>query len=1038
MRYMPGIIAPRLVGLFVIPCLLAGQFALAQEKLDFNKDVRPILSENCLKCHGFDNKNRAAGLRLDLREAATGKLESGAIAIVPGDLAASELIKRIEHGDPAEVMPPPATGKKLTPAQIATLKRWISEGAEFKLHWSFIPPVRPAAPATTNAGWAKSPIDTFVLARLEKEGLAPSAPADKVTLLRRVTLDLTGLPPTIAEIDAFVADTSPNAYEVVVDRLLKSPRFGEHAARYWLDAARYGDSHGLHFDNERSIWPYRDWVVRAFNQNMPFNQFAVEQIAGDMLPNATLDQKIATGFSRCNVSTSEGGSIDEEVLVRYAVDRTETLSTIFLGMTLGCAVCHDHKFDPVTQKEFYQLYAFFNNVADRAMDGNALSPPPIMKLTSAETQAKLTELDQKITAVQAEIAAQLAKVSYTDPNPYVTPESQQPQEFVWIDDDTPAGANLQGTTPWQFVKKEEGPVYSGEKATVRAGDGVTQHFFTGATAPLKVGEGDKFFAYVYLDPQNPPKAIMLQFNDGSWEHRAEWGDESIMFGTLGTPGRVAMGPLPKTGEWVRLEIEAGKVGLAPGASINGWAYTQSGGKVYWDKSGIISRTVQPGQSFKSLAQWEANEKLITKPTTPGPVQEAIKAEVTKRTDAQKKVIYDYFIEHVYSETRPIFDPLHKQATDLTKQRADTDNAIPTSLVMADNPPGRETFVLMRGAYDKPGEKVSPGVPSIFPPIPEGAPVNRLGLAQWLTSPQHPLVARVTVNRFWQQFFGNGIVKTAEDFGSQGSWPSHPELLDWLAVEFMESGWNVKHVQKLIVMSSAYQQSSKVTPELHGRDPENLLLARGARFRLDAEVIRDSALFESGLLVEKQGGRGVRPYQPEGIWEPISFQGSNTQNYKPDNGEGLYRRSLYTFWKRTAPPPSLATFDAPSREACVVRRGRTNTPLQALALMNDQQYVEAARKLAERSMTEGGAEPASRLVHAFRIATGRAPREPEQAILMRMLQQHLADYQADVPSAEKLLAIGEAKRNEALPPAELAAYTMVANLILNLDEVVTKE
>lgn len=1010
----------------------------AQEKLDFNRDVRPILSENCFKCHGFDNKNRAAGLRLDLREGATVKLESGAIAVVPSDLAASELIKRVEHADANEVMPPPSTGKKLTAAQIETLKRWIQEGAEFKQHWSFISPARPAVPQTKNAAWVKNPIDAFILARLEKEGLAPSAVADKVTLIRRVTLDLTGLPPTIAEVDAFLADESPSAYETLVDRLLKSPRFGEHAARYWLDAARYGDTHGLHLDNERSIWPYRDWVVRSFNQNLPFNQFALEQIAGDLLPNATLDQKVATGFSRCNVSTSEGGSIDEEVLVRYAVDRTETLSTVFLGMTLGCAVCHDHKFDPVTQKEFYQLYAFFNNVADRAMDGNALSPPPIMKLTPAETQARIADLDQKIAAANAEIAAQLAKVSYTDPNPYVTPESQQPQEFVWIEDDTPAGAQRQGTTPWQFVKKEEGPVFSGERSTVRAGDGVTQHFFTGATAPLKVGDGDKFFAYVYLDPQNPPKAIMLQFNDGSWEHRAEWGDQSIGFGNLGTPGRVAMGPLPKLGEWVRLEIEAAKVGLAPGASINGWAYTQSGGKVYWDKSGIISRTTQPGQSYKSLAQWEANEKLLAKPTAPAPVVEAIKVEVAKRTDAQNKLIRDYFLEHVYLETRSIFDPLHKQVADFTKQRADTDNSIPTSLVMADNPPGRETFVLTRGAYDKPGEKVAPGVPAIFPALPEGAPVNRLGLAQWLTSPQHPLVARVTVNRYWQQFFGIGIVKTSEDFGSQGSWPANPELLDWLAVEFVESGWNIKHLQKLILMSATYQQSSKVTPELHSRDPENLLLARGARFRLDAEVIRDTALFDSGLLVEKQGGRGVRPYQPEGIWEAISFQGSTTQNYKPDSGESLYRRSLYTFWKRTAPPPSLATFDAPSREACVVRRGRTNTPLQALALMNDQQYVEAARKLAERMMIEGGADPAARLTFAFRLATSRVPRDPEKAILLRLLDQHQKDFQADVPAAEKLLAIGEAKRNETLPPAELAAYTMVANLILNLDEVVTKE
>lgn len=1035
----------RVLPLAGVVILLAGSWGesaapapVEDGKVHFNRDIRPILADNCYQCHGPDEKKRAGKLRLDTKEGAYAALKNGKHPIVPGKSGESRVIARAIATDPEERMPPPDSGKKLTAKQIDLLKKWIDQGAEFQGHWAFLKPERSALPAVKNQAWVNNAIDRFILARLEAEGLKPSVPADKITLIRRVTFDLTGLPPTVAEIEAFLADNAPNAYEKVVDRLLASPRFGEHMARYWLDLARYGDTHGLHFDNERALWKYRDWVISAYNQNKPFNQFAVEQLAGDLLPNATFDQRIATGFNRCNVTTNEGGSINDEVLVRYAVDRTETMATVFMGLTLGCAVCHDHKFDPVSQREFYRLYAFFNAAADAAMDGNTIAPPPVLRTPTPEQEAKLKEIDAKLAEAKKKIAEALIKVEYTDPGPGEPPPKAEPREIVWIDDEPPPGANLQGTTPWEWVTAPH-PVHSGKKATRRSAADLSQHFFDGANPGLPVGPGDKLFAHVWIDPKNPPKTIMLQFNDGSWEHRAYWGEDAIPWGTSGGTSRLPMGPLPKPGEWVRLEVDAAKVGLKGGNTLNGWAFTQHGGTVYWDKAGIVSKSSPAAQNFDSLAAWEEVEKKNQKSKVPPAVREVItKVAADKRNDSQKKTLQDYFVENVYPKTRPIFEPLHKEIAGLEKSRKDTDATIPMTMVMADLPTPRETHVLIRGQYDKKGDKVTAGTPAALPPFPTDAPSNRLGLARWLTDPAHPLTARVAVNRYWQQYFGRGLVKTAEDFGSQGEWPSHPELLDYLAVEFAESGWNIKQFQKLIVMSSAYRQASAVSPELLKRDPENILIARGPRFRLDGEIVRDSALFAGGLLVEQVGGRSVKPYQPPGIWEPIGFNGSDTREYKRGSGADLYRRSLYTFWKRTAPPPSLMAFDAPSREACVARRSRTNTPLQALALMNDEQYVEAARMLAERMMTQGGGGPAERLAHGFRVATGRKPSDKEAGVLVNVFQRQLEHYKTQPDAAKKLLAIGDTKRNESLDAPEHAAYTMVANLILNLDETITKE
>lgn len=1023
--------------------------------VNFDRDIRPILSNNCFKCHGPDESKRQSGLRLDTLDGERALLKSGNHAIVPGDVAASALITRISAADAAERMPPASTGKVLTADQVALFRDWIEQGANWLSHWSFVPVARPRMPPVANESWVRNPIDRFVLARLQLEGLTPSPAADKVTLIRRLTFDLTGLPPTPAEIDAFLSDSATDAYEKLVERLLRSSRYGEQMGRYWLDAVRYGDSHGLHFDNERSLWPYRDWVIDAFNRNLSFDQFTVDQIAGDLLPKPSRDQLIATGFNRCNVSTSEGGSIDEEVLVRYAVDRTEAVSTVFLGLTLGCAVCHDHKFDPVTQKEFYQLYAFFGSAADQAMDGNALLPPPVMKLPSSEQETQLRQFDEQLALGRKNIADKLAVIDYRDPTaatggPGAGPSlAAEPSEFVWIDDELPRGAKPQGNSEWKFVTKSSGPVYSGERASTRTADGVSQHFFTDANPGLRLGDGDKLFAYVYLDPANPPKTIMLQFNDGVWEHRAYWGEDLVPFGAPNTPARRQMGRLPEPGQWTRLEVDASAVGLSAGSVLNGWAFTQYGGTLWWDKAGVITRTPQGDAGFESLAQWEAYERAQSKSAVPKPVVDAIKTPVEQRSEQQQRQIRDYYLESVCPDTKAVFDPIKVQIELLTKNRAALDATIPSTMVMADMPKPRDTFVLIRGAYNRKGDRVTTGVPAVLTPMPKDAPPNRLGLAMWLIDPTNPLTARVNVNRIWQQFFGRGIVKTANDFGSQGDWPTHPELLDWLAAEFMrpenhdpESAppqpWDIKHIVRLIVTSNTYRQASRVSPDLAKRDPENALLARGPRFRMDAEVVRDCALATSGLLVDKLGGHSVKPYQPAGLWEAVGFLGSNTREYKRDFGDGLYRRSLYTFWKRTCPPAQLTTFDAPSRETCTVRRPRTNTPLQALALMNDEQFVEASRQLAHRMMTQSGSSPSERVAYGFRLCTARVPVEREINVLVELYGKQLDHYRSDRDAAVKLLSVGDSKRDESLEPAEFAAWTMMANLLLNLDETITKE
>lgn len=1046
---MIGRIVPRPLVLLLSVTLLSGLVARngeaqsAEPKVDYNRDIRPILSDVCYTCHGPDQAQRKAGLRLDTRDGATAKLPSDDRAIVPGDSGSSTLYERISSDDSSFRMPPTKHSKQLTARQIGLLKRWIDEGAEFQGHWAFMAPQRPDVPVVESVAKVRNPIDSFVIARLEHEGLEPSPEADKETLIRRVTLDLTGLPPTIADIDAFLADKSPEAYEHVVDRLLASPQYGEHLARYWLDAARYGDTHGLHLDNVRSMWPYRDWVINALNSNQPFDQFTVEQIAGDLLPNPTRDQLVATGFNRCNVTTSEGGSIDEEYYVRYAVDRVETTATVWMGLTAGCAVCHDHKFDPISQKEFYQLFAFFNSLTEKAMDKHALAPPPFITLPTPSQTRQQTELKEQVASIRSRIDTQLANFEYHDP----TPDYQQPKEhfeFVWVDDELPAGARMHtggtGESNWQFVTRTAFEVLSGDKASTRTAKGMGQHFFDGVPVGLKVGKGDRLFAHVYLDPKHPPKEIMLQWHQGGWEHRAIWGEDLINWGTSGTASRQIVGPLPETGRWVRLEVEAAKVGLNPGTVLDGCAFTQFDGTVYWDKAGILTKTPQTGEVYDSLRQWELEQNPAKDTTIPKPVRDALAVAADKRNDEQKKLVQDYFVRHIYPPMQPAFEALNKQLAEAEKAIAKLDEEIPKSLVMEELPERKPAYVLIRGEYDKPGEPVQPGVPSaILPLAPRegGVPLNRLDLARWLVSPEHPLTARVIINRYWQHYFGIGFVETTADFGAQGDWPSHPRLLDWLATEFIRTGWNVKAMQRLIVTSATYRQSSKVSDALQQSDPQNRLLAHGPRFRLDAEVLRDISLSLSNSLIPHIGGPSVKPYQPPGIWEAVAYTGSNTAKFTQDHGEALYRRSLYTFWKRTAPHPVMSSFDAPSRESCVVRRARTNTPLQALILMNDPQFVEASRRLGQRLMLHGGETVEQRLDLLFRLATARHPRPEELATLSAAYARQLATFQADPEAAKKLLEVGESPRNPDLNASELAAWTMISNLVLNLSEAITK-
>jgi mono/diheme cytochrome c family protein len=1030
---LPLAVAGLFVGLAFLPGADAAPKAPA---VDYGRHILPILADNCFACHGQDPKARKAGLRLDVRQSAVAKQ-----AIVPGKPAESGIIERLTTDDQSKTMPPKKTGKHLKPEQVALIRQWIEQGAPYTTLWSLTPPRKGALPAVKDSAWPRNPIDHFILARLEAEGLRPSPEADRIRLARRASLDLTGLPPTPEEVAAFLADRTPGAYERFVDHLLESSRYGEHMARFWLDLARYGDTHGLHLDNYREMWPYREWVIDAFNRNLPFDRFLIEQLAGDLLPGATEDQVIASGFNRCHVTTAEGGSIEEECYVRNVVDRVDTFGTAILGLSVGCCRCHDHKYDPLRTKDYYALFAFFNSLDESALDGNNSVYPPVVRVTTPEVVRAEEALRHKADAVRKTIAAEVAKVTYDQKPDPKAPGKPDRLDYVWIDDALPAGVQAPVGGPnaaWEFVGGPANPVLSGNLAVKRSGKGLNQVVFEKASAGLRVGEGDVLFAHVYLDAKKPPREVMLQWFTDGWNHRAYWGANLIDWGPDKTPGRFPVGPLPQAGKWVRLEVEAAKVGIPPGTIITGWAFTQFDGTVWWDKAGILTRTPQAGQTFESLAAWLQVQQAAGGGALPKDVQDAIKSDPAKRTPEQQKRLRDAFIELGWAKTRPVFDPLHKQLAEIEQERTKLLQSRPTTLVSHELPTPRQAFILRRGEYELKGDKVERFTPVSLPPMPAELPRNRLGLAQWLVSPEHPLTARVAVNRLWQQVFGVGLVKTAEDFGSQGEPPSHPELLDWLAVQFREDGWDVKRMMKRLVTSAAYRQLSRVTPDRLARDPSNRLLSRGPRFRLDAEMVRDQALFLGGLLVEKVGGPSVKPPQPAGLWEAVGYSASNTARFTADVGhEKVHRRSMYIFWKRTSPPPMMNALDAPSREACVIRRERTNTPLQALLLLNETQYIEAARSLAERTLRETPSTPEARITRMFQRATCRAPEKDELSELLAAYSDHRKTFDRDPESAKRLIEVGETKPDAKLDPRDLAAWTLIANIILNLDEVLNK-
>ncbi len=1034
-------------------------------KVDFGRKIRPLLAEKCFACHGLDDELRETDLRLDTQDGLYAAVESGGFAIVAGRPDQSLAYERITSKDPEMVMPPPDFEKAVTPAEAELVKQWIAQGAQWKQHWAWVTPTMPKVPDVRNKAWPKNPIDNFVMARLDAGKLKPSPEADKVVQIRRVTYDLTGLPPTPTEIDAYLADKSPQAYERVVDRLLASPHYGEHMGRYWLDAARYGDTHGLHLDNVRQIWPYRDWVIKSFNQNMPFDQFTIEQLAGDLLPNATEEQRIATGFNRCNVTTSEGGALPEEYHVHYTVDRVATMSTVFMGISMGCVTCHESKFDPFEMKDFYQLYAFFNSLDGVVMDGNKPLPPPVLKMPNPKHRARLKVVSGELVTLDKQLRDRDAAAS----NSFAAWTKSR------IDQGNPSALPTSGLVGHWPLDKVEGETVAADvdglpqpklhgKVTAVTGkiDGACEvdgnrYIDLGDTANFDRTDAFSYAAWVKVKGGNAGGGILARMDEGNGHRGYDMyvsGNMIIAHFINTWPSRslkVEAKNRIKVDQWHHVLVTYD--GSAKAAGVKVYIDGKSSpltvrndtltGSIKSDVPLLIGRRSKTAH-FKGLVDDVRiyNRKLEAAEASQlsggDVIRDILAIAAEKRSKEQQTTLRRYFLTNHDEEYKQLDAQLAK--TRREKNFLETDGEI-ASLIWKDLAKPKQAHILLRGAYDKPGEPVQRNTPAALPPLPplpEGEIPTRLTLAQWLVSPTHPLTSRVTVNRFWQQYFGTGIVKTTEDFGSQGAPPTHPQLLDWLATDFMTNGWDVQRLQKLIVMSATYRQSSKVRPGVMASDPENQTLARGPRFRLDAEAIRDTALAASGLLVRKIGGPGVRPYQPPGIWKAVGYTDSNTANFTRDKGEALYRRSIYTFWKRTAPPPSMVAFDAPSRENCTVRRSRTNTPLAALALMNDEQFVEASWHIGQRIMTEGGDSDRERADFGFRLVTGRRPASTELDIILDVYAKNLDTFTKTPEDAKKLINVGESKPSEELDATQLAAWTMIGNMILNLDETVTKE
>ncbi len=1109
--------------------------AVSDARIDFDRDIRPILADKCFACHGPDAENNRSPLRFDSEAHATADLGDGRRAINREHPEQSELIRRITAEDTAVRMPPVYSGRTLSKPEIQRLTDWITQGAPWQQHWAFVRPVRPLAPEVQDKSWVRNAIDSFVLAKLEHEGMKPSPEADRATLIRRVSFDLTGLPPTPKEVADFVNDSSPDAYEKVVDRLLASPRYGERMAFEWLDAARYADTNGYQIDGEREMWRWRDWVIHAYNQNMPYDQFVIEQLAGDLLPHPTLQQRIATGFNRNHRGNSEDGLVPAEYAVEYVIDRVDTVSTVFLGLTLGCARCHNHKFDPFTQKEFYQLYAYFNSIPEDGRFSNFGNSAPWIPAPTRDQQQQLDHLKTAIAATQGRLDAALQQAEPQqrqweqslagsrarqwfpsddlllrqpfDPDAELVvsidkPDPEEPAETPAKSEDD-AAAKDKAPVKDNATAKDGGPEENAAakdskddsketKETKQEEPAETPVGFQNGEpqyAPSPLGQAVKFDGKLVFDAGNVASfdyrdrlhdfkdrfaisawfypesenagAIVTRMNDGVTDEEnglpkgrgygvffengkvhfnlvGVWADDSF---------RVETEDALPAGQWH--QVVATFDSLEPLDKVEIYVDGQkrklkvNNGRLFRQFNVrkahlLIGGGAGPQWSFKGML-----DEVRIYNTLPTPQQIAVLAcaeplaniaatAPAARSEGQQLKVRNAFLD----DAAPADAQREwKQLRALRQQKFQLETNLPTVMVMQELPEPRPAHVLKRGSYDAPQEEVSRGVPAVLPPLPKDAPNNRLGLARWIVSDRNPLTARVTVNRMWQMLFGVGLVKTVDDFGAQGEAPSHPELLDWLAVEFQQKGWNVKQMLKTMVMSATYRQSSKETPESQS-DPDNRLLSHGPRLRLSADMIRDQALYVSGLLVEKIGGPSVKPYQPAGLYKDMVF--SNMTDYDQSKGDGLWRRSLYTFWKRTVMPPAMQVFDASSREYCKVRETRTNTPLQALNLMNDETYVESARMLAQRMLDEGGSSPEDRLALGFRLAAGRSPDQTEEQVLLGSLQAQREYFQSHPDAAAGLLAVGEKRNDPKLEPRELAAYAVVGSLILNLDEVITKQ
>ncbi|MEZ6130627.1 MAG: DUF1553 domain-containing protein [Planctomycetaceae bacterium] len=1048
--------------LFPMFLMSGGCVALAADPPQYNRDIRPILAEHCFACHGADSASRKGDLRLDQREAA---IDAGAISAGrPDD---SELISRIFTDDAETLMPPPETKKPLTAAQKERLKRWIADGAEYQQHWSFLAPQKSQPPQVMDVDWVRNDIDRFVLANLERHGLTPAPEADARTLFRRLHLDITGLPPKPGDVEAFVTDYNARrdaALSEWIDRLMASSAWGEHRARYWLDAARYADTHGLHFDNYREIWPYRDWVIRAFNANLPFDRFSIEQIAGDLLPNPTDDQLIATGFQRCNMTTNEGGTIDEENVAVYAADRVQTLGWVYLGLTTNCGQCHDHKFDPFTMKDYYSLAAFFRNTTQPAKDGNVKDGRSSVLMVPSEQDkprwdalpdaiAAATKLrDERRASARPDFETWLASATPAALDADVPSDHMLVHALLTEGSGNAATDSCEPPTTFQAT----GPVMwipdgkLGPAPIMKPGS----TFDLGNRADFEKNQSFSYGAWVKAAGKTASASVLARMDELNghrgwdlWQNGAafsvhiidNWPDNAIKVSTEQ--------PLVDPNKWQHVFATYDGSGTAAGVRI----YVD--GKE--QKLRVDTNTLKPDASIRSQAALRIGQRNTSAVFDGGAIQDVriydrllSAAEVKTlvdiiplrtmlaakdRTAEQASALYDHYLNTRDAQ----FPALARAVTDLeTEQNAIRQRSPITHIQEEKQDSVPMAHVLMRGEYDKPGEQVPAATPAALHPLPDGAPRNRMGLAQWLVDPANPLTARVTVNRFWQQVFGQGIVTTAEDFGVMGMLPSHPELLDWLAVDFVETGWDVKRFFRQMLMSSTYRQAAITTPDKLERDRGNAWLSRGPRFRMDAEMVRDGALASSGLLSSRMYGPGTKPYQPDRIWDMVGLPGGDTRNYVLDRGENLYRRTVYTFWKRMAPPPGLEAFNAPSREVCTVRRERTNTPLQALVTLNDPQYFEAARHLAENAMKVGSDENGVIAEIAARVLS-RPLTTAELAVVNATRTDLLAHYESNPDDAKSVITVGESKPDERLNVIELATWTMVCNQIMNLDEALNK-